>query len=259
MEQDNEVSGSGNSYDYGARIYDSRLGRFMSTDPLQRKYASLSPYSFVANSPLQYIDADGREIIVTREKRENQKDLVTIHITGSIWDNTSDGLTKQGAEDIANTVLQQAATVWSQEVGNADIQLTSDFTYVENPADIKGNDHIIKIVDVNSKNVKDEPNGEVKAAAVTGGRTLFVENDYLTDRTEEEQTRTSGHEVGHVLGLNHPDDIKMVEQEKLYSEEELKSKDNLMFQSDKTNSTKVNEKQVNFIEEKFKAESGNEE
>jgi hypothetical protein len=27
MEQDNEVQGQGNAYDFGARIYDSRLGR----------------------------------------------------------------------------------------------------------------------------------------------------------------------------------------------------------------------------------------
>jgi RHS repeat-associated protein len=62
MEQDNEVSGSGNSLDFGARIYDSRLGRWMSTDPLQKKYPSLSPYNFVANSPILFIDPDGRII-----------------------------------------------------------------------------------------------------------------------------------------------------------------------------------------------------
>jgi RHS repeat-associated protein len=257
MEKVDEVSGSGNAYDFGARIYDSRLGRWMSTDPLQKKYPSLSPYNFVANSPLQYIDADGREIIVTREKREGQKDLVKIYITGSIWDNTTEGLTKENAESIAHTVLEQAATVWSQEVGDAEIQLTSDFNYVESPADITGNDHIIRIVDVNGvEAVEDDDDGETKAAAATGGSTLFVESDYLTDRTEKEQTRTSGHEVGHLLGLTHPNTKETPEEQKaFYSEGEQKTKDNIMFQSNKTNSTKVNNKQVGFIEEKFKVES----
>jgi RHS repeat-associated protein len=64
MEQDNEVSGSGNSYDFGARIYDSRLGRWMSVDPLQQDYQGLSPYQFVANSPILLVDPDGKKIII---------------------------------------------------------------------------------------------------------------------------------------------------------------------------------------------------
>ena len=50
-------------YDYGARIYDTRLVRWLSADPLQNKYADLSPYNYCANSPICAKDPDGRLII----------------------------------------------------------------------------------------------------------------------------------------------------------------------------------------------------
>lgn len=64
MENDNEVKGDGNSYDFGARIYDSRLGRWLSNEPLFRMYPFLSPYCFVANMPIAAIDPDGRKIVI---------------------------------------------------------------------------------------------------------------------------------------------------------------------------------------------------
>ncbi len=61
-ENDNEVIGIGNSVDFGARIYDPRLGRWLSVDPLQAKYPDLSPYNFCANNPVFLIDPDGLRI-----------------------------------------------------------------------------------------------------------------------------------------------------------------------------------------------------
>jgi len=40
-ENDNEVKGNGNQQDYGMRIYDNRLGRFLSEDPLTKSYPML--------------------------------------------------------------------------------------------------------------------------------------------------------------------------------------------------------------------------
>jgi RHS repeat-associated protein len=65
QEKDEEVSGAGNNLDFGARIYDGRLGRWMSVDPLVQKYPGFTPYNFAINNPICWIDKDGRDIIPT--------------------------------------------------------------------------------------------------------------------------------------------------------------------------------------------------
>ena len=60
-ENDNEVKGEGNQQDYGMRIYDPRLGRFLSVDPLTKGFPWYTPYQFAGNSPIAKIDLDGEE------------------------------------------------------------------------------------------------------------------------------------------------------------------------------------------------------
>nr|MBK9652958.1 hypothetical protein [Bacteroidota bacterium] len=62
-ENDNEISVDGGNLDFGARIYDSRLGRWMSVDPLSKDYPEMSTYIFSANTPIQAFDPDGRFVI----------------------------------------------------------------------------------------------------------------------------------------------------------------------------------------------------
>jgi RHS repeat-associated protein len=60
-ENDNDVKGEGNQQDYGMRIYDPRLGRFLSVDPIIANYPELTPYQFASNRPITAIDMDGLE------------------------------------------------------------------------------------------------------------------------------------------------------------------------------------------------------
>ncbi len=61
QEKDNEIKGIGNSLDFTERIYDSRLGKFLSIDGLTAKYPWYTPYQFAGNTPIQAIDIDGLE------------------------------------------------------------------------------------------------------------------------------------------------------------------------------------------------------
>ena len=63
-EMDNEWQGTGNIYDYGFRIYDPRLGRFLSIDPLFKTYPWYTPYQYAGNSPIAFIDLDGLERVL---------------------------------------------------------------------------------------------------------------------------------------------------------------------------------------------------
>jgi len=60
-ENDNEVKGESNQIDYGWRVHDPRIGRFLSTDPISKDYPELTPYQYASNTPIQAIYLDGLE------------------------------------------------------------------------------------------------------------------------------------------------------------------------------------------------------
>lgn len=60
-ESDPELYEDGNIYDYGFRIYNSRLGKFLSTDPLFKNFPWYTPYQFAGDKPIACLDLDGLE------------------------------------------------------------------------------------------------------------------------------------------------------------------------------------------------------
>ena len=104
-ENDNEVKGTGNQQDYGMRIYDPRLGRFLSVDPLTKDYPELTPYQFASNTPINSVDLDGLE-----------KDVI-IHsfgwAAGKVW-NLAVGMVK----GVVILAVAQTNPVVAAHVGN---------------------------------------------------------------------------------------------------------------------------------------------
>ncbi|MBS1735139.1 MAG: hypothetical protein JSS98_00865, partial [Bacteroidetes bacterium] len=74
-EQDPETYGQGNIYDYGFRIYNPRLGRFLSIDPLFRSYPWYTPYQFASNYPIVGVDIEGLENSILINNNEINKQV----------------------------------------------------------------------------------------------------------------------------------------------------------------------------------------
>ena len=73
-ENDKEITGG--DLNFGGRIYDSRLSRWLSVDPLQHKYANLSPYNGMGNNPILFIDPDGKTIIINAQSTTDVNKVV---------------------------------------------------------------------------------------------------------------------------------------------------------------------------------------
>ena len=64
-------------YDYGFRIYNPGIARFLSVDPLAPEYPYYTPYQFAGNMPIAAIDLDGLEpyVVVAEDGTEYKSSL----------------------------------------------------------------------------------------------------------------------------------------------------------------------------------------
>jgi RHS repeat-associated protein len=76
MEVDDEIKGGGNSYDFGARMLDPRLGRWLTIDPMSSKHPNNSPYLFCNANPILFKDPDGKDFIITIIQEPGRNEII---------------------------------------------------------------------------------------------------------------------------------------------------------------------------------------
>lgn len=233
MEQDNEINGSGNVYDFGARIYDSRLGKWFSCDPMQEKYPNYSPYNYSLNSPVMLGDPDGNwvQVKTTRYKLvDGQKvkisaiksifvkaDIIerqviihqakVIDLTGEMGD--------AELKMFASSVQKEISNNWSTSndpdanregyVTNSKgqkIKITTtfkdDIQIPERASDIESGDNVFAVVWESDNRVQ---NGEASGTAFKNGALSYISLTSINkDGSMNEKTLIT-HESGHWGGL----------------------------------------------------------
>ena len=218
MEKDDEVSGEGNSYDFGARLYNPRIGRWFSTDAHESKYPSISPYAFAINSVLRFIDPDGNSIVdqIKVEKRSDSHlhvsgsitiKMTIVNMTGKALKVPISELETQASKAFSGSVMG-SNTMHLDENGNhnpegqyttitGNIKVNFEITEVTSIDEIKdASDHVMLVVD---KLINDNSDEDVAGRAEKPGEIGAIEGGLNKEQFEE----VFIHETGHNLGLDH--------------------------------------------------------
>ncbi len=225
-EKDDEVKGNDNQQDYGMRIYDPRVGRFLSVDPISRSYPMLTPYQFASNSPISGSDLDGLEYKVEIKSGEVVLNVKLVVI------NSTDVLSKAELIQIGNNIKKDFESNYSKPaitiiIGGLPITLpkiTAKAT-IETLNGIKASPDVSKSITTvlstaNSRGyalVMQSLDKKVPEDALTseGGHTPDIElksqSNVITvnvamngnARNNSDIGRTIQHELGHNAGLRH--------------------------------------------------------
>ncbi len=123
-ENDRNGSWSGTQLvqDYGMRLYNPAIGRFLSVDPLTASYPFFTPYQFAGNMPIIAVDIDGAEPL-----RSNIIDIEQIGTYNVYWQNFSKGIKPRPNKDRTYSVYKGTFNSMSRYLGRTVIALRSDF------------------------------------------------------------------------------------------------------------------------------------
>jgi RHS repeat-associated protein len=206
-----------NIYDFHARGYDPVIGRTWQLDPHAHKYPSMSPYSWVANNPLIYIDPDGRDIKIASEEVDG-KTVITITVTGKLVNESGTSYTSEQLQAYTDRLVSSISSAYTGSDGDVSWKGVANITVATDDNPLSSTDHAFRIVDEG-----DIPGAEgvtgVLGMAPFGENVVYLSN-HMLDRKQAAEgeyagtgktatgtgtlERTGPHELGHSGNLRHP-------------------------------------------------------
>ena len=206
-----------NLYDYGARNYDPAIGRWMNIDPLAEKFNNLTPYSYVANNPLIYVDPDGRDIKLASEVVDG-KTTITVTVTGKLINESGKAYTAEQMQAYTDRLVSSISSAYTGSDGDVSWKGVANITLVSDDNPLGATDHAFRIVDQGKIPGAEGENG-VLGMAPFGENVVYLSN-HILDRTQATEgtysgtgktdagtgtlERTGPHELGHSGNLKHP-------------------------------------------------------
>lgn len=198
--------------------------RFLEVDPARE---FVNSYSYTGNNPVNLIDPTGKHVIVSRQKRDAQKDLVTIHMQAILIDNTGQDantriFTQAQLEGFRDRIVEQFQKTYTGTGKTIDYKGILELNIVPAEYVSRTADHLFILV--NPQSIKDEKGRYSLGVAGLGGVRIFIDSSiaHLKPTTEgsfagsgfgengaPSLERTSVHEAGHSMSLDHPSDMDL--------------------------------------------------
>ena len=190
--KEEQTAGNLNYLDYGARMYDSNIGRWMMQDPLSEKYYAYSPYNYCVNNPVMFVDPEGEEHRVSYNHRNR-----TITVYATYYTNIESIKSLTQAIKFYNSRTNDKYTYSGQEysiIYNLSYVKVSNSTLNKEVKDLLTSPYqnIYKIVDKIDNNTGKL--GVISGRAV-GHKVIEIYEKYKDNST------TGAHEIGHTLHL----------------------------------------------------------
>ncbi|MCC6865310.1 MAG: hypothetical protein IT280_04040 [Ignavibacteria bacterium] len=190
------------SYDYfGARYYDSRIGRWGQVDPKYDKYINLTPYLYTANNPIILKDVDGKDGKITIDHSTQKINIVINLVFIKSSQDPKYGLNKQ-----QRTELKKFETNIESKWSGQKVEINGkEYTVNTEVNRIKANDtkEFNKLGNQEGNNFALSGDGNVVYKS-NGGEPEgvgVVENKLYIDKNREFHADIGPHEAAHLLGL----------------------------------------------------------
>jgi len=208
--------GTQTHYDYGFRIYEPGIGRFLSVDPLAKTYPSESNFVYAGNNPIYFVDIDGKFRYPSEKLKEYREDypMITKYLALQVKDDVMNSSVILGAykdinKNITNKTIGEMVR-WNHGYNVEFVEAPGPLPFGEQPNAAGYTDHSSATIQINAryaKYVEDVLSGKVEKS--TEEKKVIFTRFYMTLLHEQAHAfnGVSTQDDGSVIGFTMMDGI----------------------------------------------------